>query len=69
MARRKRSAESALHGKGDSGGHAALSSGVGGRATSEQFEIADYVLPAGANIVLSRVTHRDPRWFPDPERF
>jgi cytochrome P450 len=38
-----------------------------GRATSEQFEIADYVLPAGANIVLSQwVTHRDPRWFPDP---
>lgn len=41
-----------------------------GRTTSEQFEIADYVLPAGANILLSQwVTHRDPRWFPDPERF
>lgn len=25
-----------------------------GRTTSEQFEIADYVLPAGANIVLSQ---------------
>jgi len=41
-----------------------------GRTTSEPLEIANYVLPAAANIVLSQwVTHRDPRWFPDPERF
>jgi cytochrome P450 len=40
------------------------------RRTEERFEVGDYVLPAGSNIVLSQwVTQRDPRWFSEPERF
>jgi cytochrome P450 len=40
------------------------------RRTEEPFEVGDYVLPAGSNIVLSQwVTQRDPRWFSEPERF
>jgi cytochrome P450 len=40
------------------------------RTTSEPFAVSDYILPAGANIVISQwITHRDPRWFPEPDRF
>jgi cytochrome P450 len=36
----------------------------------ERVEIGGYEIPYGASIVVaSYVTHRDPRWFPDPERF
>lgn len=41
-----------------------------GRTASEPLKVGDYVLPAGANILMSQwVTHRDERWFPNPERF
>jgi cytochrome P450 len=40
------------------------------RQTEEAFQVGEYTLPAGSNIVLSQwVTQRDPRWFPEPERF
>jgi cytochrome P450 len=40
------------------------------RRTEEPFAVGAYTLPAGSNIVLSQwVTHRDPRWFREPERF
>jgi cytochrome P450 len=40
------------------------------RAAREPFRIGDYVVPAGAQVLMSQwVTHRDWRWFPDPERF
>jgi len=40
------------------------------RQTEEAFQVGDYTLPAGSNIVLSQwVTQRDPRWFPEPDRF
>jgi cytochrome P450 len=40
------------------------------RRTEEPFQVGDYLLPAGSNIVLSQwVTQRDPRWFAEPERF
>ena len=40
------------------------------RRTEEPLQIGQYLLPAGSHIVLSQwVTHRDPRWFTDPERF
>jgi cytochrome P450 len=40
------------------------------RRTEEPLEVGEYVLPAGANIVLSQwVTQRDPRWFSEPDRF
>ncbi len=40
------------------------------RRTEEVFQVGDYTLPAGSNIVLSQwVTQRDPRWFPEPDRF
>jgi cytochrome P450 len=40
------------------------------RRTEEPLKVGEYVLPAGANIVLSQwVTQRDPRWFIEPERF
>ena len=41
-----------------------------GRMSLEEVEIAGYPLPKGAIAVLSQwVTHRDPRFWPDPERF
>jgi cytochrome P450 len=41
-----------------------------GRTCGQALEVGDYVLPAGANILISQwVTHRDERWFPNPERF
>jgi cytochrome P450 len=40
------------------------------RKTSESLTVSGYIVPAGANIVISQwVTHRDPRWFPEPDRF
>ncbi|HEY6292601.1 MAG TPA: cytochrome P450 [Terriglobia bacterium] len=41
-----------------------------GRETLEGFEAGGYRLPAGTNVFISPwVTHRDPRFFPHPERF
>lgn len=41
-----------------------------GRRSSQDFELGGYVLPAGARIFVSQwVMHRDPRYFPEPERF
>lgn len=41
-----------------------------GRQASEPVEIGGYTLPAKAVVLTSQwVTHRDPRWWPDPERF
>lgn len=43
--------------------------GIGRRALSA-FEVGGYRLPAGTNIFLMQwITHRDGRFFPDPERF
>jgi cytochrome P450 len=40
------------------------------RTPTEPFRARDFVLPAGVNVVLSQwLTHRDARWFPEPERF
>jgi cytochrome P450 len=40
------------------------------RRTEEPFQVGNYLLPAGSNIVLSQwVTQRDPRWFSEPNRF
>jgi cytochrome P450 len=41
-----------------------------GRETLEDFELDGYRLPAGTNIFLVQwITHRDPRFYEDPERF
>jgi cytochrome P450 len=41
-----------------------------GRTAREPLQIGDYIVPTGANGLMSQwVTHRDSRWFPDPERF
>ena len=43
--------------------------GIGRRAISD-FEIGGYRIRAGTNIfILQWITHRDPRFFPDPVRF
>jgi cytochrome P450 len=43
--------------------------GIGRRAISD-FEIGGYRIRAGTNVfILQWITHRDPRFFPDPERF
>ena len=40
------------------------------RRAQEQFQVGQYVIPPGSNIVISQwVTHRDPRWFSEPTRF
>ena len=40
------------------------------RRSQEQFQVGEYVIPAGSNIVMSQwVTHRDPRWFSEPTQF
>ncbi|WP_371618320.1 cytochrome P450 [Streptomyces sp. NBC_00454] len=40
------------------------------RRTRTTVRLADTTLPAGAEILYSAYAlHRDPRWFPDPERF
>jgi cytochrome P450 len=41
-----------------------------GRCALEEFELGGYRIPAGTNIfIMQWVTHRDARFFPDPERF
>lgn len=41
-----------------------------GRRAKEDFPLGDYVIPAGSVVILSPwVTHHDPRWHPDPEKF
>jgi cytochrome P450 len=41
-----------------------------GREALQDCEIAGYAIPAGSTIfMVPWVLHRDPRWFPDPERF
>lgn len=40
------------------------------RRPVEEFRLGEYLVPAGAYIHLSQyLTHRDARWFPEPERF
>ena len=40
------------------------------RTAIEDFELRGYKIPAGANIVMSQwIMHRNPRYFPDPEKF
>jgi cytochrome P450 len=43
--------------------------GIGRRAI-EDYRIGDYHIPARSIVLMSPyVVHRDPRWFPEPERF
>jgi cytochrome P450 len=43
--------------------------GIGRRAISD-VEVGGYRIRAGTNVfILQWLTHRDPRFFPDPERF
>lgn len=43
---------------------------VVGRRLLTEYAVRDYVLPTGAIVLLSQaVTHQDPRFWPDPERF
>lgn len=43
---------------------------VAPRRAIEDVEVAGVEVPAGAHVLVSQyVTQRDPRWFPDPERF
>jgi 5'-methylthioadenosine phosphorylase len=40
------------------------------RTVIKEFEIAGYRVPAGSNVVMSTwIMHRDPRFFPEPEKF
>ena len=40
------------------------------RQVIKDFELSDYHIPAGANVVMSQwVMHRDARFFPNPEKF
>jgi len=40
------------------------------RTAIEDFELRGYKIPAGANIVMSQwIMHRNPKYFPDPEKF
>ncbi len=41
-----------------------------GRESVQETEVMGYRIPKGWNVVMSQwVVQRDPRWFPDPERF
>jgi len=41
-----------------------------GREAIQDCEIGGYRIPAGASLYLNQwVTHRDPRFYPEPERF
>jgi cytochrome P450 len=41
-----------------------------GRRALKDYEVAGYRVPAGSIVIMSQyVMHRDPRYFPDPERF
>ena len=40
------------------------------RTTAKEMEVGGYLLPVGANVVMSPwIMHRDPRFFENPERF
>jgi cytochrome P450 len=40
------------------------------RTVRQSFQLRDYTIPAGANVVMSQwIVHRQPAYFPDPERF
>jgi cytochrome P450 len=40
------------------------------RTVVSDIEVGGYTVPAGANVVMSQwIMHRDPRYFPDPEKF
>jgi cytochrome P450 len=40
------------------------------RQALRDYPVGPYRLPAGSVVIVSpAVTHRDPRWFPDPDRF
>ena len=44
--------------------------GVFLRQTTDEFQLGDYRIPKGSLLAFSSyVTHRDARWFEDPERF
>jgi cytochrome P450 len=44
--------------------------GVFAREAKEQIELGGYEIPRGGIVyAFPFVTHRDPRWFPEPERF
>jgi len=41
-----------------------------GRQASEAVEVGDYVVPANGTVIMPQyVVHRDPRFYPEPERF
>jgi cytochrome P450 len=41
-----------------------------GRLALEDYEVGGYLIPRGALVIVSQyVVHRDPRFWPDPERF
>src|SRR5262252_2851851 len=41
-----------------------------GRYARNDFQLGDYFLPANTTVLISQfITHRDPRFFPDPLRF
>ncbi|MCA0377449.1 MAG: cytochrome P450 [Gemmatimonadetes bacterium] len=41
-----------------------------GRRAIAPYRVRDWELPAGTLVVVSQyITHRDPRWWPEPERF
>lgn len=41
-----------------------------GRTAREEYAVRGHTMPAGTVVLVSQwVTHRDPRWFPEPERF
>jgi len=41
-----------------------------GRYALNDFQLGDYYLPAKTTVLMSQfITHRDPRFFPDPLRF
>ena len=41
-----------------------------GRRNLKEYQIGDYLIPPRTVILMSTyVVHRDPRWFPEPERF
>ncbi len=43
---------------------------VTGRMCSEPYDVAGYPIPKGAAIMAPQyAVHRDPRWWPDPDRF
>jgi cytochrome P450 len=40
------------------------------RTVIKEFELGGYRIPSGANVVMSTwIMHRDPRYFPEPEKF